>query len=77
MAKIKKIDDFDKNQKLFTLQQIIDLLPNKKEAEKYAFSAFGYAEDEIDASFINGQETGFITGTEWIKDELTRKLKEK
>jgi hypothetical protein len=76
MAKLKKIEDFDTHQKSFTLQQIIDILPTEKEGEKYISGSTGYPEDTEEATRIDEYERGFVSGVEWLRYELIKKLKE-
>ncbi len=61
------IEDLYKNH--VVLDNIIAMLPTDKDIEKYANGNFGYDR------YSSEKEQAFVSGADWLKDELTYKLK--
>ena len=73
--KLKNIDTFDEHSKKFSLSDVMSMLPTDKEAEKYANGYFGYPDDYEDSRVISASEQAFVSGCEWMRSEIERKLK--
>lgn len=67
--KLKNIDTFDEHTKKFSLSDVMDMLPTEKEAEQYANGNFGYERGSDE------KERAFVSGTDWMRWEVERKLK--
>jgi len=73
--KLKNIDTFDEHTKRFSLSDVMSMLPSDKDAEKYANGSFGYPEDYEESRVISASEEGFISGCNWTRNEIERKLR--
>jgi hypothetical protein len=67
--KLKNIETFDEHTKKFSLSDVMAMLPTEKESEQYANGNFGY--DELSS----WQESAFVSGCDWMRIEIERKLK--
>ena len=47
---------------------VMSMLPTDKDAEHYANGAFGFESDSYD------KERAFMSGVDWMRNELSRKL---
>lgn len=72
--KLKNIETFDGHTKKFSLSDVMAMLPTEKEAEKYANGNFGYPEDYEDSRVISASEQAFVSGCDWMRSEIERKL---
>ena len=53
----------------------MSMLPSDKDAEKYANGYFGYPEDYEDSRVISASEQAFVSGCDWMRNEIERRLK--
>lgn len=67
----KKLDNFDYNEKKFSFSDIMKMLPTEKECEEFSRRNFGFE------MFSDLQEQAFVSGTDWIRWEIERKMKGK
>jgi hypothetical protein len=73
--KLKNIETFDEHKKRFSVNDVMAMLPTSKEAENYANGNFGYPEDHDDDIRISASEEAFVSGCDWMRSEIERKLK--
>jgi hypothetical protein len=50
------------------IKDLLDNLPTDQEVDQYANGNFGYESDSYD------RERAFISGTEWMRDQVLQKL---
>jgi hypothetical protein len=55
---------------------VISMLPTEKDAKKHANGSYGYPDNYEDSRVISAGEDGFVSGCEWVLNELENKLKE-
>lgn len=75
VKKLKNIETFDEHIKKFSLSDVMAMLPTEKEAERYANGSFGYPDDYEDSRVISASEQAFVSGCDWMRSEIDRKLK--
>lgn len=75
VKKLKNIETFDEHTKKFSLSDVMAMLPTEKEAERYANGSFGYPDDYEDSRVISASEQAFVSGCDWMRSEIDRKLK--
>jgi hypothetical protein len=73
--KLKNIDTFDEHSKKFSLSDVMSMLPTDKEVEKYTNGYFGYPDDYEHSRVISASEQAFVSGCDWMRSEIERKLK--
>ena len=66
---------FDAEGKALSIADVMAMLPTDKEAEKYANGYFGYPYDYEDSRVISASEQAFVSGCDWMRNEIERKLK--
>ena len=66
MSKEQTTENTDK---ALHIADVIAMLPTEKEAEQYANGNFGYERGSSE------QESAFVSGVDWMRCEIERKLK--
>ena len=66
---------FNAEGKALSIADVMAMLPTDKEAEKYANGYFGYPDDYEDSRVISASEQAFVSGCDWMRNEIERKLK--
>mgnify|MGYP003620396182 CR=1 FL=1 len=66
---------FDAEGKALSIADVMAMLPTEKEAERYANGYFGYPDDYEDSRVISASEQAFVSGCDWMRSEIERKLK--
>ena len=55
---------------------VISMLPTEKDARSCANGSYGYPDNYEDSRVISAGEDGFVSGCEWVLNELENKLKQ-
>lgn len=58
-----------------SIADVIAMLPTDKEAANYANGYFGFPEDYIESRIISASENAFVSGCDWMLNEIKKKLK--
>lgn len=70
--KLSKKEDI----KEFSISDIMEVLPSEEEVKKHISNGyFGFPEGYEDAKIISASEDAFISGCDWMRSEIERKLK--
>jgi hypothetical protein len=66
---------FNAEGKALSIADVMAMLPTEKEAEQYANVNFGYSEDYEESRVISASEQAFVSGCDWMRSEVERKLR--